>query len=158
MSLIQIGAAAPKFNLLNQDGNPVSLDNFPNQWRVVYFYPKASTPGCTVQACGIRDSTADLRNLGVEVLGISPDAPAKLKKFAQAQSLPFTLLSDPDHAVAEAFGVWALKKFMGKTFMGVVRTTFIIDPQGNLASILNDFKTSNHHQVLLAALKGLQAA
>lgn len=158
MSPVQIGAAAPAFTLLNQDGSPVSLDSFSNRWRVVYFYPKASTPGCTVQACGVRDTIAELRSLGVEVLAISPDAPAKLKKFSQAQNLPFTLLSDTDHAVAEAYGVWALKKFMGKTFMGVVRTTFIIDPNGNLASILNDFKTSTHHQVLLAALKQLQAA
>lgn len=158
MTPVQIGAAAPAFTLLNQDGSPVSLDSFRNRWRVVYFYPKASTPGCTVQACGVRDTMAELRSLGVEVLAISPDAPAKLKKFSQAQNLPFTLLSDTDHAVAEAYGVWALKKFMGKTFMGVVRTTFIIDPNGNLASILNDFKTSTHHQVLLAAMKQLQAA
>lgn len=158
MSPAHIGAPAPAFSLLNQDGNPVSLDAYQNQWRVVYFYPKASTPGCTVQACGLRDTLGELRSLRAEVFGISPDAPTKLKKFAQAQNLPFTLLSDPDHTVAEAYGVWALKKFMGKTFMGVVRTTFIIDPNGNLASILNDFKTSTHHEVLLSALKQVQAA
>ncbi|HNG61067.1 MAG TPA: thioredoxin-dependent thiol peroxidase, partial [Cellvibrionaceae bacterium] len=127
MSLVQVGAPAPAFTLQNQEGSSISLDSLRGQWLAVYFYPKASTPGCTVQACGLRDTMAELRSLGVQVLGISPDAPPKLKKFAQAQSLPFTLLSDVDHAVAEAYGVWALKKFMGKTFMGVVRTTFIID-------------------------------
>jgi len=154
---LEIGAPAPAFNLPNQDGTLISIEALRGQWLVVYFYPKASTPGCTVQACGVRDHFAELSALGVKVVGISPDPPAKLKKFALAQNLPFTLLSDADHAVAEAFGVWALKKFMGKTFMGVVRTTFIIDPDGNLASILNDFKTSTHHQVLLSAIQQLQA-
>ncbi len=157
MSHLKVSATAPGFSLHNQDGALVSLDQFRGRWVVVYFYPKASTPGCTVQACGLRDTLDEMSKLDALVIGISPDTPAKLKKFALAQHLPFELLSDIHHEVAERYGVWALKKFMGKTFMGVVRTTFIIDPNGNLATILSDFKTTTHHQVLLTTLKQLQA-
>ena len=155
---LTIGAPAPQFCLNNQEGIQVASQDFSHSWLVVYFYPKASTPGCTVQACGLRDSYENLLRKGVHCVGISPDPVAKLKKFHSASELNFPLLSDTDHAVAELFGVWSLKKFMGKTFMGVVRTTFVIDPNGNLAAILDDFKTSNHHQVLLACLERLQSA
>jgi thioredoxin-dependent peroxiredoxin len=157
MKQIECGALAPRFSLLDQDNNAQMPTNFLGKWLVVYFYPKASTPGCTTQACGIRDIYTQLASLGVEVIGISPDLPTKLKKFATTQGLPFRLLSDPDHQVAEAFGVWQLKKFMGKSFMGVVRRTFIIDPKGIIASILVDFKTSTHHETLTTKLQQLLA-
>ncbi|MEY4589001.1 MAG: thiol peroxidase [Pseudomonadota bacterium] len=158
MSVLTIGAPPPAFNLLDQDGTPVAPEQFLGQWLVVYFYPKAATPGCTVQACGLRDSFEQWSSLGVQVVGISTDLPAKLKKFSLAHHLPFRLLSDPTHETAEHYGVWALKKFMGKTFFGVVRTTFVIDPNGVLAAILGDFKTSTHQDILLAQIKQLQSS
>ena len=149
---LSIGAPAPQFSLQNQDGQTVSLNDFKGKTVVVYFYPKALTPGCTDQACGLRDSQADLASRNTVVLGLSPDPVAKLAKFREKHGLNFDLLSDEDHAVAEAFGVWQLKKFMGKEYMGVVRTTFIIDGEGNLAQVLDKFKTKTHHETLLAAL------
>lgn len=151
---LQLGAPAPQFSLLNQDGNTVSLSDFKGATVVVYFYPKALTPGCTDQACGLRDVKGDLQAHNTVVLGLSPDPVSKLAKFRDKHDLNFDLLSDEDHAVAEAFGVWQLKKFMGKEYMGVVRTTFIIDADGNLSQILDTFKTKTHHETLLAALAG----
>lgn len=156
MTQLVIGASVPKFHLLDQDSEPVEPAQFLGKWLVIYFYPKAATPGCTVQACGIRDSVESWTALGAQVIGISPDLPAKLKKFSLAQNLDFPLLSDASHEVAETYGVWALKKFMGKSFMGIVRTTFIVNPAGKLASIMDDFKTATHHEALLARLKLLQ--
>src|SRR5690606_29460342 len=113
--------------LKNQNDELVSLKDFRGKQNVVlYFYPKASTPGCTVQACGIRDTREEFAKLDTVVLGVSPDAPTKLKKFMDKYDLNFDLLADEDHAIAEAYGVWDLKKFMGKEFMGIVRTSFII--------------------------------
>ncbi len=149
---LTIGAPAPQFSLQNQDGETVKLSDFKGQTVVVYFYPKALTPGCTDQACGLRDSHSDLASRNTVVLGLSPDPVSKLTKFRDKHGLNFDLLSDVDHAVAEAFGVWQLKKFMGKEYMGVVRTTFIIDGDGNLAQILDKFKTKTHHETLLSAL------
>ncbi|MEY3017297.1 MAG: hypothetical protein RL336_432 [Pseudomonadota bacterium] len=151
---LQLGAPAPQFSLQNQDGNTVSLSDFKGMTVVVYFYPKALTPGCTDQACGLRDVKEDLQAHNTVVLGLSPDPVSKLAKFRDKHDLNFDLLSDEDHAVAEAFGVWQLKKFMGKEYMGVVRTTFIIDADGNLSQILDTFKTKTHHETLLAALAG----
>jgi len=121
---------------------------------LVYFYPKASTPGCTVQACGLRDSKAELDSHNVTVLGISPDPVAKLAKFAEKQSLNFTLLSDEDHSVADAFGVWGEKKFMGKIYDGIHRLSFLINTDGTIAHVFDKFKTSDHHQVVLAQITG----
>ena len=149
---LTIGAPAPQFSLQNQDGQTVSLSDFKGKTVVVYFYPKGLTPGCTDQACGLRDSHGDLASRNTVVLGLSPDPVAKLAKFRDKHGLNFDLLSDEDHAVAEAFGVWQLKKFMGKEYMGVVRTTFIIDGEGKLAQVLDKFKTKTHHETLLAAL------
>jgi len=149
---LSIGAPAPQFSLQNQAGDTISLSDLKGKKVVVYFYPKALTPGCTDQACGLRDTQAELAERNAVVLGLSPDPVAKLAKFQEKHGLNFDLLSDEDHAVAEAFGVWQLKKFMGKEYMGVVRTTFIIDEQGNLANILDKFKTKTHHETLLAAL------
>lgn len=158
MAMIELKSSVPSFSLLDQDSLARKPADYLGKWLVIYFYPKASTPGCTTQACGIRDIILELAAMNVQVVGISPDLPAKLKKFAVAQSLPFTLLSDVNHELADKFGVWQLKKFMGKTFMGVVRTTFIVDPQGKVAAILDDFKTATHHETLKVKLQQLMAA
>ncbi|MEH6597550.1 MAG: thioredoxin-dependent thiol peroxidase [Colwellia polaris] len=153
--MLEIGQPAPKFTLLDQDSNSVELDSFKGKKVLVYFYPRASTPGCTVQACALRDSKSALDDLNVVVLGISPDTPKKLTNFINKQTLNFTLLSDEDHAVCEAYNVWQLKKFMGRENMGVVRTSFLIDENGNLEHIFNKFKTKDHHEVVLEVLNKL---
>ncbi|WP_301391348.1 thioredoxin-dependent thiol peroxidase, partial [Thalassolituus sp. UBA2107] len=122
---------------------------------VLYFYPKAMTPGCTVQACGLRDTQKELDDRNVVVLGLSPDAPKRLQKFIDRDELNFDLLSDEDHAIAEKYGVWAMKKFMGREFMGVHRITFIIDEDGKLVHIMEKVKTKTHHDDLIAALDAL---
>src|SRR4051812_14277284 len=125
MQLLQEGERAPSFKLKNQDGSEISLKEFAGKATVVlYFYPKAMTPGCTVQACGVRDSKAQLKKLGVVVLGVSPDTPERLKKFEEKEELNFTLLSDEDHQVCSAYGVWGQKKMMGRTYDGVHRVTY----------------------------------
>jgi peroxiredoxin Q/BCP len=150
MSFPKIGNKAPSFNLLNQDSVEVSLKELKGQTVVLYFYPKAMTPGCTTQACGIRDSKKAFAKANVVVLGVSPDEPLKLKKFIEKEKLNFDLLSDPDHALAEKYGVWGLKKFMGKEYMGIRRTTFIIDEDGKLKHIMDDVKTKTHHDDVLS--------
>lgn len=145
MSLPQIGKTAPAFSLPDQDGNKVTLSGLKGKTVVLYFYPKAMTPGCTVQACGLRDSQAALKKLDVVVLGVSPDPVKKLQKFIEKEDLNFTLLSDEDHAVAESYGSWGLKKFMGREYMGILRQTFIIDSTGKLRHIIADVKTKIHH-------------
>jgi peroxiredoxin Q/BCP len=147
--MLDIGKPAPAFTLEDQTGSAVSLADFAGKKVLVYFYPRASTPGCTVQACGLRDSKAELNKLNVEILGISPDTPKKLANFTTKQELNFTLLADPEHEVCEAYGVWQLKKFMGRENMGVVRTSFLVDENGNLEHIFNKFKTKDHHEVVL---------
>lgn len=150
--MLEIGQPAPKFTLLDQNGDSVALDSFKGKKVLVYFYPRASTPGCTVQACALRDTKSELDALNVVVLGISPDTPKKLTNFINKQELNFTLLSDEDHATCEAYNVWQLKKFMGRENMGVVRTSFLIDENGDLAHIFNKFKTKDHHEVVLDVL------
>lgn len=150
----KIGNKAPAFTLKDQHGDKVSLKDFAGDKRVVlYFYPKAMTPGCTVQACGLRDSKAQLSRLDAVAIGISPDPVERLAKFVDKQDLNFTLLSDEDHAVAEKYGAWGLKKFMGKEYMGVLRSTFIIDREGRVAQIMNKVKTKTHHDDVIALLK-----
>lgn len=149
MATLNIGDFAPHFTLLNQDSQPVSLQDFAGKKVLVYFYPKALTPGCTTQACGLRDSKAELDKLGVVILGISPDAPRKLAQFIEKKALNFTLLSDEDHQVAEQFGVWGEKKFMGRVFDGIHRISFLIDEQGKIEQVFTKFKTTDHHQVVL---------
>lgn len=152
----KIGNMAPAFSLLNQDGEKVSLKDFKGKKNVViYFYPKAMTPGCTVQACGLRDSKKELDKRDVVVLGISPDAVERLPKFIEKHDLNFTLLSDSDHAIAEKYGCWGMKKFMGKEFMGLLRTTFIIGKDGRLLKVMDKFKTKTHHEDLLSELDKL---
>ncbi len=150
MNTLQAGDKAPDFSLQNQFDETVSLSETLKSGPVlVYFYPKASTPGCTVQACGLRDSKPELDNLAVTVLGISPDPVKKLARFAEKQALNFSLLSDEDHAIADAFGVWGEKKFMGKVFDGIHRLSFLINQDGTIEHLFNKFKTKEHHDVVL---------
>ena len=153
MKTLKVGENAPHFTLPNQINEMVSLTQFQGKKILVYFYPKALTPGCTIQACGLRDSKAELENLGVVILGISPDSPKKLAQFIEKKELNFTLLSDEEHLVAEQFGVWGEKKFMGRTFDGIHRISFLIDEQGKIAQVFDKFKTTDHHQVVLDYLK-----
>ena len=156
MAFPKVGNMAPVFSLLNQDGDKVSLKDFRGESNVVlYFYPKAMTPGCTVQACGIRDSKAALKKVKTVVLGVSPDPVARLGRFIDKQDLNFTLLSDEDHALTDKYGCWGLKKFMGREFMGVLRTTFIIGRDGRLKHVMNKVKTKSHHEDVLALVKEL---
>tara|TARA_B100001250_G_C19804116_1_gene792440 strand:- start:32 stop:505 length:474 start_codon:yes stop_codon:yes gene_type:complete len=150
-----VGETAPDFTTLNQREEEVTLSSLKGQKVVLYFYPKAMTPGCTVQACGLRDTEAELKKRNVRVFGISPDAPKRLQKFIDRDELNFDMLSDEDHAIAELYGVWAMKKFMGKEFMGVHRVTFIIDEDGKLAQVMAKVKTKTHHDDLLEVLDSL---
>jgi peroxiredoxin Q/BCP len=154
MTFPALGAPAPEFSLQDQHGNTVSLAQFRGSKQVlVYFYPKAMTPGCTVQACGLRDVKGELDALDTVVLALSPDPVKSLKKFAERDGLNFTLLSDVDHAVAEQYGVWGMKKFMGREFMGILRTSFLIDKQGRLVHVMDKVTTKTHHDDVLALLK-----
>jgi peroxiredoxin Q/BCP len=152
---IEAGQTAPDFTLNDQDNNPVTLSDLKGKKVLIYFYPRASTPGCTVQAQGLRDTKAELDAHNVVVFGISPDTPKKLTNIINKQELNFTLLADEDHATCEAYNVWQLKKFMGKENMGVVRTSFLIDEVGNIEHVFNKFKTKDHHQVVLDVLNEL---
>lgn len=152
MQMLKAGDTAPQFSLHNQDNQTVSLSDFAGKKVLVYFYPKAMTPGCTIQAQGLRDSHETLAALNVEVLGVSPDAVKRLPKFIEKENLNFTLLSDEDHVLADAFGVWGLKKFMGKEYDGIHRITFLINENGEIEHVFDKFKTKNHHEVVLAYL------
>ncbi|MGH2907866.1 MAG: thioredoxin-dependent thiol peroxidase, partial [Solirubrobacteraceae bacterium] len=138
------GDPAPDFTLPDQHGEPVTLSSFKGRSVVLYFYPKADTPGCTTQACGVRDHRSDYEAAGAVVLGVSPDAPKKIAKFDDKYSLGFPLLGDEDHAVAEAYGVWVKKSMYGREYMGNERTTFVIGPDGAIAEILRKVKPAEH--------------
>lgn len=155
MNLPKIGAAAPAFTLLNQNEEKIKLSDLKGKTVVVYFYPKAMTPGCTTQACGIRDHKKDWAKLNTVVLGISPDEPKKLLKFQEKEGLNFDLLSDPDHAIADKYGVWGRKKFMGREYDGIHRITFIIGADGKIKHIMDDVKTKTHHTDVMAVIKDL---
>jgi len=152
-----LNKAAPDFSLENQNNELRTLAHYAGKWLVLYFYPKAMTPGCTTQACELRDHKAELEALNTVAVGVSPDAAKRLTKFTERDQLNFDLLSDEDHAVADAYGVWGLKKFMGREYDGIHRTTFIINPKGELAAVLNKFKTKSHHDDVLNWLKSEQA-
>lgn len=146
MKLPNVDEPAPSFSLLNQRKEQVSLPDYKNKQNVVlYFYPRAMTPGCTVQACGVRDSRARFEEIDTVVLGVSPDKPERLMKFEERDRLNFDLLSDEDHSVAEAYGVWGEKKFMGRTYMGIHRISFVIDKAGVLRHVIKKVKTKTHH-------------
>ncbi len=150
---IEVGQTAPDFTLNDQDNNSVTLSELQGKKVLIYFYPRASTPGCTIQAQGLRDTKAELDAHNVVVLGLSPDTPKKLTNFINKQKLNFTLLADEEHAVCEKYHVWQLKKFMGKENMGVIRTSFLIDEKGNVKHVFNKFKTKDHHEVVLDYIK-----
>jgi thioredoxin-dependent peroxiredoxin len=143
---------APSFNLPDQDGNMRSLEEFRGKPVVLYFYPKDDTPGCTKEACSFRDDYHIYRENGVEVLGVSPDSAKSHTKFVEKFSLPFTLLADEDHKVADAYGVWGPKKFMGKEYEGILRTTFLIGPDGNILKVFENVKPDHHSAEVLSAL------
>ena len=146
------GEQAPDFELRNQDDEPVKLSDHRGSKVILYFYPKADTPGCTKQACGIRDHFGDYEASDAVVIGVSPDPPEALRAFAEKYSLPFTLLADVDHEVAESYGVWKEKSMAGRTYWGNARTTFLIDPEGKIAEVFEDVSPASHDELLLEAL------
>jgi peroxiredoxin Q/BCP len=146
------GDPAPDFTLPDQDGNSVSLSGLRGKTVVLYFYPKADTPGCTTQACGVRDHKADYAAADAVVLGVSPDAPKKIAKFVDKYDLGFTLLGDEDHSVAEAYGVWVKKSMYGREYMGNERTTFVIAPDGTIKDIMHKVKPAEHDDLVLGAI------
>jgi thioredoxin-dependent peroxiredoxin len=150
--LIEEGATAPDFELTSDTGETVKLSSFRGSTVVLYFYPKDDTPGCTAQACGLRDSWDAFRDRDAVVLGVSPDGEAAHQKFRSKYGLPFTLLSDPDHAVSEQYGVWGEKTRYGKTSMGINRSTFVIDADGTVAKALYGVKPDGHAELVLDAL------
>jgi thioredoxin-dependent peroxiredoxin len=150
--VIEEGKAAPDFELRSDTGETVKLSDFRGKPVVLYFYPKDDTPGCTTEACEFRDAYDVFRERGAEVLGVSPDDVASHEKFKTKHELPFTLLADPDHHVAEQYGVWGEKKFAGKTYMGINRSTFLIDADGNVARAMLGIKPAGHASVVLDAL------
>ena len=149
------GEAAPDFTLPDQNGDEVTLSALRGQTVVVYFYPRADTPGCTTQACGIRDRGADYAAAGARVLGVSPDEVPAIEKFAGKHDLDFTLLADPDHAVAEAYGAWGEKSMYGRKYMGVLRNTYIVDADGKVAKVLPKVQPKKHDDLVLKALATL---
>jgi thioredoxin-dependent peroxiredoxin len=150
--VVEEGQPAPPFTLPSDAGEPVSLESLRGRPVVLYFYPKDDTPGCTAQACGIRDGWDEFERRGAIVLGVSPDSPASHAKFKQKYGLPFTLLSDEEHEVAERYGTWVEKRNYGKTYMGVERSTFVIDADGNVAKVLRRVKPDTHAGDVIAAL------
>ena len=157
MAFPKVGNVGPQFSLKDQNGKTVSLKQFKGTHTVIlYFYPKAMTPGCTVQACGLRDAAPQLKKRDVVALGVSPDPVARLAKFMERDGLNFTLLSDEDHAIADKYGAWGPKKFMGREFDGILRTTFIIGKDGRLKAVMDKVKTKSHHDDVLAIIDGLE--
>jgi thioredoxin-dependent peroxiredoxin len=150
--MIEPGQAAPDFTLPDQDGNPVALSQLRGKTVVLYFYPKAETPGCTTQACGVRDHASDYDAAGAVVLGVSRDSVARLRSFADKHDLGFPLLSDEDHAVAEAYGVWVEKSMYGRRFFGNERTSFVIDGDGVVREVLRKVRPAQHDELVLGAL------
>ena len=156
--MLEAGASAPDFTLPDQDGNEVSLSQLKGETVVLYFYPRADTPGCTTQACGVRDRGPDYEAAGARVIGVSPDEVDAIEKFAGKFDLDFTLLADADHAVADAYGAWGEKSMYGKKYMGVQRATFIIDPNGKIAKVFPKVQPKKHDDLVLKALGELAAA
>ncbi|MDW7548106.1 thioredoxin-dependent thiol peroxidase [Pseudoalteromonas sp. McH1-7] len=154
MNTLKAGDKAPLFSLQNQNDETIELASLLKSNQVlVYFYPKALTPGCTVQAENLRDHKTELAALNTVAVGISPDPVKKLKNFENKKELNFDLLSDEDHAVADEFGVWGLKKFMGKEYDGIHRLSFLVGQDGTIKHVFNKFKTKDHHQVVIEHLK-----
>jgi len=156
--VLEVGASAPDFTLPDQDGNETSLADLKGETVVLYFYPRADTPGCTTQACSVRDRRAEYKAAGARVIGVSPDKVEAVKKFAGKFDLEFTLLADADHAVAEAYGTWVEKSMYGKKYWGVQRATFVIDPDGSIAKVFPKVSPKTHDDVVLKTLAELAAA
>ena len=150
MNTLKVGDKAPNFTVNNQDGNPVSLSDFKGKKLVVFFYPKANTPGCTAEACNLKDNYKELQNKGFELLGVSADSEQRQANFKNKYSFPFQLLADEDKIVINSFGVWGEKKMYGRTYDGVFSTTFIINDQGIIEKIFNKVKTKDHTTQILA--------
>jgi thioredoxin-dependent peroxiredoxin len=151
--VLSAGEHAPAFELLDNEGNLHKLSDYQGQTIVIYFYPRDDTPGCTKEACSFRDTYADFREAGVEVIGISPDNEGSHSKFVAKYQLPFVLLSDPDHKVCEAFGAWGLKKMYGREYEGVFRTTFVIGPDGVIKHVFENVKPDDHSLEVLEVVK-----
>ena len=156
--MLEAGASAPDFTLPDQDGNDLSLSDLRGETIVLYFYPRADTPGCTTQACGVRDRSSEYEAAGVRVIGVSPDTVEAVRKFADKFDLDFTLLADADHAVAERYGTWVEKSMYGRKYMGVQRATFIIDPNSKIAKVFPKVSPKQHDDLVLKALGELAAA
>lgn len=155
--MISVSQQAPTFELHDQHGETQSLARYAGSWIVLYFYPKDMTPGCTQEACDFRDNLARVQSAGAVVLGVSADSETRHKKFAEKESLNFPLLADTNHAVCEAYGVWSPKKFMGREFLGVVRSTFIIDPKGVIRKVYSRVSVKGHADEVLRDIKALQS-
>jgi len=150
--VLTAGTEAPSFELLDGQGNLHKLSDYAGQTIVIYFYPKDDTPGCTKEACSFRDNYQAYKDAGVEILGISPDEVKSHKKFSEKYELPFILLSDPEHQICEAYGVWGLKKSFGREYEGIKRTTFIVGPKGNIKHVFEKVKPADHSQEVLQAV------
>ena len=156
MDIPKAGATAPEFALQDQDGKEHSLSEYKGKWVLIYFYPKDDTSGCTIEACTIRDQFKDFTKIGAVVLGVSTDSVASHKRFAHSYNLPFTLLADVNKEVVGVYGVFGEKKFMGRTYMGTNRMSFLIDPEGKIAKVYEKVKTLTHAAEVIADLKALQ--
>ena len=152
--MVEEGKPAPDFELVSDDGTTVRLSDLRGKPVVLYFYPKDDTPGCTVESCEFRDAYDVFRDRGAEILGVSPDGEKSHQKFKSKYGLPFPLLADPDHVAAEAYGVWGERKFMGKKYMGIDRSTFLVDSDGNVAKAMRGIKPAGHASEVLDALPG----
>ena len=148
------GTTVPDISLTDQQGQSISLSDFAGKKVVLFFYPKDSSPSCTKEACSLRDGYETLQEQGFEVLGVSPDSEASHQKFIEKQGLPYRLISDPDHQLAEAFGAWGEKKMYGKTYMGLIRSTFLIDETGTVSHVIGKVNTKDHARQILDLLAG----
>ncbi len=153
--MVAEGDPAPDFTLTSDAGEDVSLSDFRGRPVVLYFYPRDDTPGCTTQACGLRDAYDELERAGAVVLGVSPDKPRRHAKFKEKYRLPFTLLADTEHEVADRYGTWGEKRYQGRTYIGVKRTTFVVAPDGTVAKVMPDVKPASHAEDVLRALAGI---
>ncbi len=149
MITLKIGDVAPEFSAINQDGKMINLTDYKGKKVVLYFYPKDNTPGCTTQSCNLRDNYTLLQKQGYEIFGISQDSEKSHQKFIEKQALPFDLISDADHKVHHLYGTWELKKYMGKEYMGTLRTTFVVDEKGRISDVIEKVKTDNHTAQIL---------
>lgn len=151
--MLNIGDKAPNFKGIDQQGNEISLEGLKGKKIILYFYPKDNTPGCTAEACSLRDGYTELKKMGFEIVGVSPDSEASHQKFAGKYELRFPLIADTDKLIAQAYGVWGLKKFMGREYMGILRTTFIIDENGRIEKVFTKVNTKNHFEQIVDSYK-----